>query len=308
MRSKFSPTTPNMASILGTMVALSIVLSASLLLAGDVETNPGPPKSLRQQKLTPSQDFPKSPLADQTMQDLLTPIQEQLRKTNTILDTLTGQMTLVLNRLDSLEEKNNDLRNELQKVTRENELLVKRIDSLESHSRRNNLVITGVAMKNRSETWEETEKTVLHLFKSNLNIDLPPTAVERAHRLGTRGDAPPIIVKLGFFKDRQRILESRKKLKDKNSKVFIREDFTTRVRAVRAKLAEFCRQQREMGKSPKMVFDHVYIDGHRYDLDERSGMVVPTKNRLQEPNPTQPSPQTGAWSSLHATPLRPVYE
>ena len=108
----------------------------------------------------------------------------------------------------------------------------------------------------------------------------------------------PIIAKCANYKDKQKILKEKKKLKDTG--VFINEDYTHRVRETRRKLGPFIKQAREAGKLASMVYDHLIIDGERYDLAHDSESVVRSRhNRF--PNRSQ-SAQSGHTSPLASGP------
>ena len=99
----------------------------------------------------------------------------------------------------------------------------------------------------------------------------------RVHRLHTRTQPQPIIARLTHFKDKETILKSRSKLK--GTSIFINEDFTLKVRKIRKKLSLFVKQLRKLKNPPKvnMVFDHIFIDGERYNYDTDQQLLKSTK-------------------------------
>lgn len=88
-----------------------------------------------------------------------------------------------------------------------------RLDDLEDRARRNNVIFH--AIPDSRETWAQTEEKTLAAISSALGSDFPPSAVERAHRLGVFSDAKcrPVIMKLNNFKEKDKIFSLRPKLK-----------------------------------------------------------------------------------------------
>ena len=95
---------------------------------------------------------------------------------NMTLSMLPDQLNIIINTLDALEaqiekyeQENNLLKQKLSKIE-------ERIDSLESDSRVRNLVLSGKADSNASQS-ENPLDTVLHLFKQNLQCELPANSI-----------------------------------------------------------------------------------------------------------------------------------
>ena len=107
---------------------------------------------------------------------------------------------------------------------------------LEDRSRRNNLRIDGIA-EDQNESWHECEEKVLEVIKGKLEIQ-DPIEIDRCHRMGKHKRNRPrtIIFKLNKFKDKQKILQNARNLKDTG--IFIYEDFCDDTMELRKSLWE----------------------------------------------------------------------
>jgi predicted nuclease with TOPRIM domain len=169
------------------------------------------------------------------------------------------------------------LRKEVEELRQENQVLKdhkdalwckvdgleRKTDDLECRSKRNNLIFYGLDKRN-DETPASCEDRLNELCTDKLG--LPDTVpFDRVHRLGDKADAP-LIARCTNFKDKVQILKARGKLKGSN--VFIGEDFSERVRAIRKKLTVIMREKKGEGKQVSMVYDHLIIDGKKFFLND----------------------------------------
>ena len=195
------------------------------------------------------------------------------RRLQTIEDTVekcTVAVTLVNDDLAETKRDNGKLKervNELDKIiVGMNSMMEKREDM----SRRNNMMIYGMAETDR-ETWEITEKIVRDMLENKVEIpDATSNAtvqIERAQRVGPRhaGKTRPILV--FFLQERQRhaVLEkAREKLK--GTDIRVGEDFSKRIRDIRHKLYPMMKKARDEGKQASLRYDKLYIDNTVYAL------------------------------------------
>ena len=86
----------------------------------------------------------------------------------------------------------------------------------------------------------------------------------------------PIIACVTDYKDKINILKERHRLK--GTQIFLSEDYTSRVRNVRKKLTTFIKQIRQQSKdiNVMMKFDHLILDGERYDFCEQQNAAMST--------------------------------
>ena len=87
---------------------------------------------------------------------------------------------------------------------------------------------------------------------------------DRVHRLNAK-PYPPIVARCTFYKDKEKIMKEKWKLK--GSSVFIGDDFSAKVREVKRKLLPHSRAAKDQKKRATMVFDHLLIKGRKFVLD-----------------------------------------
>ena len=93
---------------------------------------------------------------------------------------------------------------------------------LEDRSRRNNIRIDGIE-DDQNETWDSCEEKVQKLFKEKLGLE-NEVEIERCHRMKNknkdqsnnerRSHPRTIVCKLLKFKDKQKIIQNSKKIKE----------------------------------------------------------------------------------------------
>ena len=136
------------------------------------------------------------------------------------------------------------------------------IDSMESQSRKNNVVVRGIK-EEQCETWEKCEKAVRESLVEKLEMkpeDADAISTERAHRLPERrreDGKRDVIVKLSFYKDRERILQMARKKKPAG--IFFMEDFTKAVRESRFQLKDKLKKARDSGYTASLTHDKLVI-------------------------------------------------
>ncbi|XP_077494384.1 uncharacterized protein LOC144105045 [Amblyomma americanum] len=246
----------------------SRVLRFLLLLSGDVETNPGPDRYdsilSELQKLTTGQATLISDLQD---------IKHQLKTTETTLADLNKRMeTLELHyatlftlhsEIDALKTLNTELTCKVDK-------LEARMDDAENRSRRNNLIYYNIPDTNPTETYADSEETIIRHCSTQLGFAIEPNLMERAHRLGRRSTdrTRPIIVKFTSSKTKESILSLGNKLKGTNYS--IGEDFSLPVRNARKHLVAFAKS---VSDKFSLRFKTLHIGPKRYIFDESSQRV-----------------------------------
>jgi len=152
------------------------------------------------------------------------------------------------------------------------ETMIEKADDLENRSRRNNLCFDGVdEMQFGRETWEQCEGKLKDIVFENLEIE-DEVQIERAHRVGRKrddGKPRPIVAKFLNYKDREKVLKARKKLK--GSKIVIREDVSERVKAKQKELIPKMMEARREGKVAYIRHDKLIIHDNRYQHHQGSG-------------------------------------
>ncbi|CAN7981154.1 unnamed protein product, partial [Ixodes pacificus] len=290
---------------------------SSLILSGDVESNPGP-KTNKTSQANPGPNT-RSRRNSTTEHSAATDgsgsdgdnadVGVQPTVANMFAQLLAGQRKLaqdiaeiklfhlsVNSRFDALESRvaalesfpsasgdsgtpDANLLTEFKSLTDVVDRLVSRNDDLENRSRRNNLILHGLP-EQVSESNELLMSNVSMFFSEKLAMDCPQ--IERCHRLGRiqDGRSRPVIMKLLDFRERLPVLKNCVMLK--GSEFRVSEDFSPHVRSIRKKMWEASASFRNNGSSVRFRFDHVFIDNVRYNWDDATNALVKCTQRTPE--------------------------
>uniref|UniRef100_A0A147BQE9 Putative tick transposon n=1 Tax=Ixodes ricinus TaxID=34613 RepID=A0A147BQE9_IXORI len=219
------------------------VIRGHLLTSGDIELNPGPFTAEQELQIVEAlTSFPKLVQGQSALLGELKRIQESLENKLDALSTRISKLesdSVLLNQLQCDVQNANAVATNL---TAHFEQIAIQQDNLENQSRRNNLLFYGFE-DNQSETWAESEESVIALCRENLGCSLESADIERAHRLGRFKPTTkrPIIVKFSAFKTKQSVLMAAYKLK--GTRLSIGEDFSARVCTERKQLIEYAKSE-----------------------------------------------------------------
>lgn len=249
---------------------LAVVATSLLLCSGDVELNPGPDKL--------DDILAKLDALGSQNTKFQSETREQLSDIAHKIDGLTERVAILEAAAKGYDEIKSSVQESSTKINSLQDavaLLSGSLDELENRSRRNNLIIKGIAEGNE-RTWNDTEKTVRDFFRSELRIEVGE--IERTHRLGRQreGFDRPIIVRFLNFKSKQQIFSNASKLKERNSetKVWFEDDYSTRMRGIRKRLWEFGKVHHQQGKKVRLNYDKLSVDKQTYIYDPASDTVV----------------------------------
>lgn len=145
------------------------------------------------------------------------------------LEFTQDKIDMVMTVQKEMETKVKLLETDITKSREELDMMLSKLDYIENQSRRNNLLVDGIA-EERGENWDESERKVRDMLGSNMGLNGKDIEIERAHRVGQyqEGGRPrQIIVKLLRFKDKQAILSYARKLRGTN--IYINKDFSEAV-------------------------------------------------------------------------------
>lgn len=134
--------------------------------------------------------------------------------------------------------------------------IMSKLDYMENQSRRNNILVDGIADE-WGENREASENKIKTMQEKNLGMNSKIMDIECAHRVGQflqHGRPRPIIVKR--FKDRQSILSVARTLKGTN--IFVNEDFSDIKRRRRDLLPEL-KAARDGGDNASLRYDKLVI-------------------------------------------------
>lgn len=175
-----------------------------------------------------------------------------------ILRKECDDLKLSVETIDEVHNNNiNTAKGDFKELKKENNSMKKKLRELEDRSRRNNLRIDGLS-EHLNETWEDTEKKVLRVFREKLHIQ-SQLHIERAHRVGTLKDDRPrtIVLKMLEFKQKELILRNASKLK--GTGIYINEDFCQETMEIRRKLKGEMLQKRKEKKYCIISYDRLIV-------------------------------------------------
>ena len=232
------------------MATLFVLAMLTVTVSGDVETNPGPDTPVASVKYTVKE-----------LSEMVKGLQVEVKCLKELVQKLTN----------SLETKTDELS--------------QKTDDLENRSRRDNIVVYGIPEKTgeERETWDDCEAAVRTVLVEDLEMedaaDDGGVGIERAHRVGKRGDKPrPIVVKLTHSKTKAAILTgARQKLR--KSEIKISEDYSFQVRQKRKGLIPEMIKARKEEKEAYLRFDKLVINGKTFQFDLKTGNIKEFKSR-----------------------------
>lgn len=299
------------------LVRMTLVFSLLLMLCGDVESNPGPPKQVRQSDRVATRQSTISFSADrrasvepmrgpvgslfperthdrsqselftfltQMKEDLSTQnkcVMNEVKSINTKIDDLTERVKNLKTENEKLKKSNNSLKTQLS-------LVATKLDYLEGQSRRNNLRFNGLHGKS-DENWDVTEEKVRSFIKNDMEMpEYESVEIERAHRLKSRDrNKCTIIVKFTKFKDRQNILRRAGEVFDSKSAFSVQADYTQRVKKHRRELGKKMIAARDAGQEARVTFDKLIIGNKLYRYDDETESVILVRDKSK---PTRVGP------------------
>ena len=197
---------------------LAIVFALAITISGDVETNPGPTIEEQFKSLTEfvgeRLDVINSNIVE--LRSELSKIQEELEsKINTLhtdIDANADAISRIESRLDQVDIQ---------------------LDKQEQYSRRENVILHGVAEStDEDENYSTMRTKCINIINSNLSHPLVEDDIVRAHRLGkhTNPEKPrPIILRFKNFMDKLSVLKTRQRLKENG--IGIANDLTRKQRS-----------------------------------------------------------------------------
>ena len=272
------------------------------MLAGDIESNPGPEGS-KQRSMSMDQ-IHSGQVSDEVQvqhmksfhQDMLKSLNEALCRMEAnqvkhaeevegrlkeVADSFTQRLSQVEEQQSRLAEEVTGMRAEYEELSRENLYLKQQLDDvvakcdvLENHSRRNNLIFFGLEQHGR-ETWEDCEAKVREVIREGMGIS-DFIDIERAHRMGRA-----IIVKLLSYKQKALILQNSRKLRNSQyfQNTYVKEDFSEAVRVARKHLGEKKKELNNYGQEAKLRFNKLITSDSVYSYDYVTGEVKRKINR-----------------------------
>ncbi|CAN8025063.1 unnamed protein product, partial [Ixodes persulcatus] len=242
-------------------------LKLSLLLGGDIESNPGPDdlKELVQSVLHEQGKLFKEVLE---IKNSIRLQEERFNEINTRLDQLDEVVKTTRETGGKLAVLEGTVQ-ELQRALHEQN---KKLVDYEDRSRRNNLIVFGLP-EQRGETRNDLEQKVIHeTFSTKLGVTV--SSVERIHRLGRlqEGKSRPVILRLFNYNEKQEVLNNCKKLK--NTGLSVSNDYSQSTLSKRKKLWSSVQGDRQDDTRVRLVHDKLFVNGEVYTWDDEKDSRV----------------------------------
>ncbi|KAH8020357.1 hypothetical protein HPB51_000990 [Rhipicephalus microplus] len=181
--------------------------SSLLLLAGDVESNPGPMTK------TEADTFSQALDAIRKLEESQDTLLAELKALKEKHIEATKEIQLLMARVAALESTTTSPHNTgvteasanaLRTVSSQVTEILSRCNNSENRLRRSNLVFFGLDDEPK-EYWAKSEQKIIDFCSEKLGITVTERQFERVHRIGkyTEDKRRPIIAKLAFFKDKE---------------------------------------------------------------------------------------------------------
>lgn len=186
------------------------------------------------------------------------------------IEDVCAEFSLLKSDLAELQDTSRKQDEEINKLRNE-------IDNLENRQRRDNLVFYNIPYTDSNETWNHCKEKLQEIA---LKVNIPNVNIDRAHRLGrsTTTRPAPIVARIPSTDQRSMLLSKWKDLKSLN--VGISEDFSQLMRKKRSVLNAARKQAITEGKSAKIKFDRLIINGESFVCNkELSGVSKINNNK-----------------------------
>lgn len=275
-----------------TLVTMFTVL---LILAGDVEINPGPPKynsehHFRFQPPTPTNYSNQSyyegnlrgyrPESDDrymdTMEasqgppsqgtDILLEIRAELRSMRCEVRDLRGEMGA---RFDKLECATAKLATENENLKADVQRLSGQVNFMENERRKRCLVLHGVTSDPKKSPYDSLQR----FLTADLNLQEKDIRIDGVRRLSrSNGTQTPLLVSCASWYDKNLLWDTVKNSGLEN--VSVKPDLPKEVRETRKKLAKFYDQNKAAGKTVKVTWDKLIVDDKTFRYDSKNDSLI----------------------------------
>ena len=176
-----------------------------------------------------------------------------------------------------IKRENENLKREFELSRRENEeirgelnSLKKTIDRLEREKREKNVVLTGLKM-DTADT-KTLRKSTENFLEQHLEVKVK---VKAAHRLGQN----TCLIQLENLQDKEDIMRNKQKLRKLSSGiVFINNDLSVEERIMQKQIRERAREERKRGKTVKVGFHKIVIEGEEWKWNRNLNKLEKAKN------------------------------
>lgn len=153
---------------------------------------------------------------------------------------------------EEMEAEIKYLRDKVEKL----ELVEEKVERLDKAGRKNNILITGIEIKEKQT--ENIKEELKQFMKHNLQVE---TEITEVYKLDTK----TWIARIGSFEKKLEILRNKRRLKNGDYKrVYINNDLTEHERNIQRKIRNRADKERDDGKTVRMGFKRMIIDGEKW--------------------------------------------
>lgn len=172
-------------------------------------------------------------------------------------NTIKTDVQAIREDLSRNEERIRELEDKVSELERENSTLQKRVQSLEESSKKNSIIIFGLAEE--TEDTSSLKEEILSLFNNTLSIEVSIQDIDNLYRTGKRRDiARPVIVRFVRFSDKQKVLRSAHKLK--GTSLSIKNDLTLQQQQEQKILYKFFKLAKDKGHLAKIIRNKLIVN------------------------------------------------
>lgn len=235
-------------SVIGALVVMSLILS----LSNDVESNPGPLPGENTMDTNGSAD----PNVDKNTQSVLAAIHNMRSEMKAGFDRLDT-------RIKNIENENKDLRKEVEDLHR-------KMERMENETRKKRLLIYGVP----GERGEPTQRTVRQVSELFDRVGAGDVKLDDVYRIKNAGSKKPIMINFLCKSDKFSFMD---KLKSSNENgIYAKQDLPQAIRETRKKLSKFYTSAVSQGKTAKVVWDRLIVNGRAYEYTADTDTIKAT--------------------------------
>lgn len=196
---------------------------------------------------------------------------EQSEIKKEILESRT-QQKIFNERLQKLETENKDLKRENQDMKRENakmreelQRVERTLEAIEKERKKTSVVMYGLKIDtNELVDLKEESKRFL---REKLQIDITPRTVIKTGE-------KTLVIHLNNEEEKNEIMMNKAKLKNMTEEpIFINDDMTPKEREKQRQLRDFAKKERAAGKTVKMGYSRVIVDGEEWRWNRRAERI-----------------------------------
>lgn len=162
-----------------------------------------------------------------TVESVLKGMEENIKKQveEKVQEKVDEKVTELHNRLDFMVYENGEIKDRLDKVEEQLEKEKEKTKSAieksnynEQYSRKNNVKILGITVL-EEETEAKLQAKVISIAKKKINVDIDPSEIVAIHRIPSKHNPKPVLVKFKNNSVKTRLMKNRRVMKEQGHKL-----------------------------------------------------------------------------------------